>query len=246
MFRTVAVFAPGATRSKPQQGHLPCAPMRTRPMILAALTASLTLLVGACSSESDPQPSPTGQTGTSDEDGTAAPQVDQDAVGSTAAPVRGYLCRYITQETQEAVAGRELSDPHQVLVANDANSWVCEARDGDESLVRVSILRGEDAWGTQRALAQEEEGVTEGAEWLGESYQSARRITGLTMCAGQVDGEATYEPYALVLEAVTESDEDVSSALNRTASTLTRSLDQAVGCSPKMARGEISGPTPSS
>lgn len=218
--------------------------MRTRPTILASLTASLGLLLGACTSDTDPAPSPTEQAGGS-EDGTAAPQEDTERAGSTATPVSGHLCRYISPGTQETVAGHDLGDPYQLIVTNDQDSWVCEARDGDEPLVRVSILRGEGIWGEQRALAQEQEGVAEGPDWLGESYLSQRRITGLTMCTGVVDGQASHEPYALVVEAVNESDEDVSDALSTTASTLARSMDQSVGCSPRMARGEVPGPTPS-
>lgn len=223
--------------------------MRTRPTILASLTASLGLLLGACTTDTDPAPSPTEQPDGSEENGVAAPEEGteegSERAGSTAAPVAGHLCRYISPDTQETVAGHDLAEPHQLIVANDPDSWVCEARDGEESLLRVSILRGQGVWSDQRALAQEQEGVAEGPAWLGESYLSARRITGLTMCTAVVDGQATHEPYALVVEAVTESDEDVSSALSATASTLARSIDRAVGCSPKMARGEISGPTPS-
>lgn len=220
--------------------------MRTRPTILAALTASFSLLLGACSTSSDPEPSPTGQDGTDTQD-TAGPQPQEEAVGSTAEPIRGFLCRYVDEDAQEAVAGGAMQDPYQVIVANDRDSWVCETRHGDdEALVRVSILRGADVWSSQRALAQEEADVTEGAEYLGESYRSARRITGLTMCAGVVDGESTHEPYALVVEALPESDEDVSGQFTKTASALARSMDQTVGCSPRMARGEVPGPTPSS
>lgn len=220
--------------------------MRTRPMILAALTASFSLLLGACTSGSEP----TGQTDSGTE-GTASeqntPQPQEEAVGSTAEPIRGYLCRYVDERAQEAVAGGALQDAYQVIVANDRDSWVCETRHGDdEALVRISILRGEDVWSDQRALAQEQEGVTEGPDYLGEAYQSARRITGLTMCVGVVDGEATHEPYALVVEAVPDSDEDVADEFSRTASALARSMDQTVGCSPRMARGEVPGPTPSS
>lgn len=218
--------------------------MHTRPTILVTLTASLGLLLGACTSDTDPEPSPTEQAG-GQADGAPAPEDEVERAGSTAAPVGGHLCRHISAGTQEAVAGQELAEPYQFIVANDPDSWVCEARDADQGLVRVSILRGEGVWPEQRALAQEQEGVTEGPEWLGESYRSARRITGLTMCSAVVDGEATHEPYALVVEAVTESDEDVSGALSTTASTLARSMDQSVGCSPRMARGEIPGPTPS-
>lgn len=222
--------------------------MRTRPTILASLTASLGLLLGACTSDTDPGPSPTEQAGGAEENGengAAAPEADRDRAGSTADPVRGYLCRYVAPGTQETVAGHDLVDPYQLIVTNDQDNWVCETRDGDEGLVQVSILRGQGVWGDQRALAQEQEGVTEGPEWLGESYRSPRRVTGLTMCTAVVDGETTHEPYALVVEAVNESDEDVSSVLSSTASALARSMDQTVGCSPRMARGEVPGPTPS-
>jgi hypothetical protein len=218
--------------------------MRTRPSTLVALTASLSLLLGACSSGTDTAPGPT-EPADAQADVTA-PEPQEESVGSTAQPVRGYLCRYVDQQAQEAVAGGALQDPYQVIVANDRDSWVCETRDGDQALVRVSILRGEGVWSAQRDLAQDQEGVTDGAEYLGESYRSARRITGLTMCAGMVDGEATHEPYALVVEALPESDEDVSGDFSKTVSALARSMDQTVGCSPRMARGEISGPTPSS
>lgn len=218
--------------------------MRTRPTILAALTASLGLLLGACTSDTDPGPSPS-PGAQADGSGAAQDAQDTERAGSTAAPARGHLCRYVPPATQEAVAGHDLVDPYQLMVANDPDSWVCETRDGEEALVRVSILRGDGVWSDQRALAQEQEGVIEGPEWLGESYQSARRITGLTMCGVVRDGEATHEPYALVVEAVNESDEDVSRVLSTAASSLARSLDQSLGCSPRMARGEVPGPTPS-
>lgn len=217
--------------------------MRIRPTILATLTASFGLLLGSCTADTGPGPSPTGQAG-QELDGAPGTGEAPERAGSTAAPVGGHLCRYVSPGTQHAVAGQDLLEPSQLIVANDPDSWVCEARDGDRGLVRVSILRGEGVWRDQRALAQEQEGVTEGPEWLGESYRSARRVTGLTMCSTVVDGEATYEPYALVVEAVVASDEDVSGALSTTASTLARSMDQSVGCSPRMARGEIPGPTP--
>ena len=41
--------------------------MRTRPTILASLTASLGLLLGACTSDTDPAPSPTEQAGGSED-----------------------------------------------------------------------------------------------------------------------------------------------------------------------------------
>ncbi|WP_131103522.1 hypothetical protein [Ornithinimicrobium sufpigmenti] len=224
--------------------------MRTRPAIVAALTASFTLFLGACSSGVDPQPgSAAGAPDTLDAGETTGTPGDPEPelAGSTAAPAaRGFLCRYVDPETQAAVAGHDLSDPYQLIVANDEDSWVCEVRDGDAGVIQVSVLRGGDTWGPQRTLAQEQEGVTEGPEWFGEAYQSPRRVTGLTMCAGVVDGQRTHEPYALVVEAVTDSDEDVSPVLTTTAATLARSLDQVLGCSPKMARGEVPGPTPSS
>ena len=214
--------------------------MRTRPTIFAALTASAALLLGACTSDADPQPTPDVEEGPGDDDATDGPREAEDAAGSTAAPAsRGYLCRYVTEATQKVVAERDLTDPYQLMVENDETTWVCEARDGDDPWVRVSILRGEGIWDTQRALAQEHEGVVEGPAWLGEGYQSPRRITGLTMCATSPDPDLVYEPYALVVEAVTDSDLNVVGELNTTASALARGLDQAVGCSPKMARGEV-------
>lgn len=222
--------------------------MRTRTTIIASLAASLGLLLGACTSDTtDPAgQGSAGSAGTEAGDTGGTEDDDVEQAGSTAAPVRGFVCRYLAPAQQEQVAGRELTDPYQLIVANDPDSWVCEARDGDEALVRVSILRGAEAWSEQRTLAQEQEGVTEGPEWLGESYRSPRRLTGLTMCSGVVDGEVTHEPYALVVEAVNDADEDVSEALSAAASTLARSLDQAMGCSPRMARGEVPGPTPAS
>lgn len=214
--------------------------MRTRPMIFAALTASAAVLLGACTSDAKPQPTPEVEEGPGDDGASEEPQEDRDAVGSTAAPLgQGYLCRYITEATQKAVAERDLEAPYQLIVENDETTWVCEARDGDDPLVRVSILRGDGIWDTQRALAQEHEGVVEGPDWLGEGYQSARRITGLTMCATSPDPDLVYEPYALVVEAVTDSGLDVAGELSTTASALARGLDQSIGCSPKMARGEV-------
>lgn len=223
--------------------------MRTRPPVLAVVTASVSLLLGACTSGDDPQQeAPTSvQNGPDGEQPTDGPAEDgdADAAGSTAPPAeRGFLCRYVTEATQEVLAGGDLTDPYQLMVQNDPQSWVCEVRDEDEALVRVSILRGEGVWDTQRDLAEAEQGVTEAPPWLGESYQSSRRITGLTMCTLAQEGGGTYEPYALVVEAVSDSTEDVTGELSTTASALARSLDQAIGCSPRMARGEIEGPTP--
>lgn len=225
--------------------------MRTRSLPAAALTASLALLLGGCTSGDAPpvEPSPDARTGeAAPDDGTGDEDADEDGAGTTAPPAaRGYLCRYITQETQETVAGGELEDPYEVTVQDDPESWVCEARDGDRALVRVSILRGEGIWDTQRDLAHAEEHgeVEDGSPWLGESYTSARRVTGLTMCAQpDGDGPEDYEPYALVVEALPDADEDVSSELNNAASAAARGIDQSIGCSPRMARGEVQGPTP--
>lgn len=213
--------------------------MHARRHLLAALTASAALLLGACTSDADPaQPSSPGMQ--QDPPTSTDPGPDPEAAGATAAPgAGGVLCRYVTASTQRTVAGADLTDPHQLMVENDPESWVCEVRDGDQALMRVSILRGEDAWDSQRGLAQEAEGVIDGPEWLGEAYSSPQRITGLTMCATSEEPDVTYEEYALVVESVTDPQEDLTAPLRVTASTMARNLDQAVQCSPKMARGEI-------
>lgn len=218
--------------------------MRTRPQTAAAVTAVLALLLAGCTSGAEPD----GPTGTATQDADSTDEATTDGVGTTAPPAaRGYLCRYVSLSAQEAVAEGELDNPYQLMVEDDEDNWVCETQDDGEPLVRVSILRGEDVWAQQRALAEAEEGVQDGPEWFGQSFASARRVTGLTMCS-RPDGKGAedYEPYALVVEAMPDSEENVTEQLHSVASALSRGVDQALRCSPRMARGELEGPTPDS
>lgn len=213
--------------------------MRTRTPSLALGAATLALLLGACTSgEADPV-SPT-----TPADAPLGPDeaVPDDSVGATAGPdANGYLCRYVAQSAQTAMAGAELGDPFEIITQDSDDSWACEVRDGDQPLVRVSILRGEGVWEEQRELAGDDASTT-APPYLGDGLVSGDRITGLTYCVDPT-APGTYEPYAMVVESLVERDEDLSVHLLNASSALARSLDQSVGCSPRMARGEVPAAT---
>lgn len=209
--------------------------MRIRRLLAPSLGALLVL--GGCTSGDAPADET--PTGTQTADGTAATD-DADQTGVPQPPAaNGYLCRYVGPDQQGAVAGGDLAEPVQVDMQNDPTHWICEARDGEETVVRVSILRGQDLADEARDAAQAAEAVEDGPAYLGESYTSARRVTGLTMCrTPDSEGSEGWERYSIVVEAVPESDEDVAKHLTMVAGAAARALDQSVGCSPKMAVSE--------
>lgn len=205
--------------------------------ITALALAALTL--GACTSGEDPS-----ETSTPDAAPSSAPAVTD---GSDS---NGWLCEDVSPETLRAVAGGELGEPNEVMVQDDETAWVCDAYDGDTPLVRLSLAVGEEARDEARSRMQSLEGVTEGPDYLGESYSSPGVVAGLTACTDMDQpGAGVYEPYTMVAESLTGDDADVSDQLRSTLTGLARRLDQGIGCSPKQARGEAdagdttSGPT---
>lgn len=209
--------------------------MRTRSLLAPSLAAFLVL--GGCTSGEEPlDPTPTETAGTDDSAvTTGVPQ------GPTA---NGYLCRYLGPDQLAALGGGDPAEPLQVDVQDDPTHWVCEARDGEETLARVSILLGEDLAAAERETATSAEGVQSGPDYLGESYVSARRVSGLTRChVPDGQGSTTWGSYTMVIEALGESDEDLSKHLLTAAGAAASSLDQAVGCSPKLARSEAESAT---
>jgi hypothetical protein len=203
--------------------------MRTRSLLLPSLAVSALLLSG-CTSGADPvDPSPS--------------QTEEDADGATSTvgveeppAANGFLCRYISPSVQQAVTGAAWSEPVQVTVQDDTTTWLCEARDGDEPLIRLAISRGAERPAEDRAAAQEAGTPEGGPDYLGEAYLAPRTVTALTMCKiPDNEGSRTYEPYSLVVEALADGDEDLRRDLTVVAGTIARSLDQAIGCSPKMA-----------
>src|SRR5699024_8427891 len=175
MFRTTPVFAPGATTRPAQTRPLPCPPMRTRSLLLPSLAVSALLLSG-CTSGADPvDPSPS-QT-KEDADGATS------TVGAEEPPAaKGFLYRYIRPSVQQAVTGSAWSEPVQATGQDATTTWLCEARDGDEPLIRLAISRGAERPAEDRAAAQEA-GIAEGGpDYLGEAYLAPRTVTALTMC----------------------------------------------------------------
>lgn len=202
--------------------------MRTRTLFLAPLAAAA-LLLSACTSGPEPE---------------APEETTDDAVQTSASDVgvvqppsgNGYLCRYVSDENQEAVTGAAWGEPVQITTADSEDTWTCEARDGEEPIVRVSIFRGEELPAQQRSRAQEEGLERGGPDHLGEAYLGNREVTTMTMCRVlDTEGSQDYEPYSFVVEALPEGDEDVRDDLSMVATAMARGLDQAIGCSPKMA-----------
>lgn len=209
--------------------------MHTRPLLLTSLVATVALGLAACTSGEDngaepPTDTDAGATGAGATDGAAVTEGPE---------ANGYLCRFVSPPAQQAVSGGELSQPQAVVVDDSAEAWTCEARDGDEGVIRVSYLLGEEHRSEQRAVLDGVPDVSTGPEWLGESFVSPRMVVGLTLCT---DPEGTDDrvPFTIVAEALQESDEDVSAELTNVATATARALDQGVGCSPRQARAEAS------
>ncbi|WP_134772361.1 hypothetical protein [Ornithinimicrobium flavum] len=203
--------------------------MRTRSSLLPSLAVSALLLSGCTSGPAPAGPSPS-QPAADDADVTAVVGVEEPPAAN------GFLCRYISPSVQRAVTGADWTEPVQVTVQDDRTTWACEGRDGDQPLLRLVIDRGEELPAQDR-LAAQEAGIAEGGpDYLGEAYLGPRKVTTLTMCrVPDSEGSQGYEPYSLVVEALAEGEEDLQRDLVVVAGTVARSLDQAVGCSPKMA-----------
>lgn len=222
----------GAGRAK--VGRLACRAMRTthRTRCLlptALLLAGLTL--AGCTSGDDPQATSDPQTQAAKTDPT---------IGKPQPPTAsGYLCRYVSPSTQRAVAGQELAKPLEVTTQDDTQAWVCESRDGEQVVLRTSVLRGAEQTAAARARMTDAGVAMEGPPYLGEAYLGERLATAVTRCR-VIDsaGSKEYEPYALVVEAVAPGETDVKRELTSTLTGMASSLDQAVGCSPKRALEE--------
>lgn len=202
--------------------------MRSRSLLVPPLAAAALLLSG-CTSGADPV--------VPEETSDDAAQTSASDVGVVQGPEgNGYLCRYIGREAQRAVTGADWADPLHVTVEDTETSWVCEARDGDEPEIRVAIYRGEGIREQQRAAAEESGLERGGPDHLGEAYLGDHQVMTLTMCH-ILDQEAVedYEPYSFVVQALPEEEGDVRRELTTVATAMARSLDQAIGCSPKMA-----------
>lgn len=202
--------------------------MRTRPLPVPLLAAAAVLL-SACTSGSAP----------------AGPQeATDDAARTTASDVgvvqgpadTGHLCRYVSTDTQRAITGADWTDPVHVTLEDSRDSWVCQARDGQDPIVRVAIHRGEGVLEQQRAAAAESGLERGGPAHLGEAYLGDRQVTALTRCRilGTDAGE-DYEPYSFVVQALPDGETDLRRELTTVATAVARSMDQEVGCSPKMA-----------
>lgn len=210
-------------------------PAGTRTVLPLAL--ALALALGACTSGPDPAE----QTGQAT---SAQPSDPAEAAAATEAAARGWVCRHIGPDAVLAVAGEEPAQLQGVTVKDDQEGWTCEARDGQQPLVRVSIERGEAARDAAQERAEAAAGVQDGPEHLGVSYESPRLVTGLTLCR-DVDnqGSQDYEPYTLVAEALTDSEDDVSAELRATLGLVAANLDQTIGCSPRQAREDAGLPS---
>ena len=198
--------------------------MRTTalPAAVLALVAGLTL--GACTSGADPV-----------DDSTPAPSTDE-AAATDGSDSNGWLCDDISPQSLRALAGGELADPTEEMLQDDDQAWVCEARDGDTPLARLSLSVGEEERAAARERAQAAEGVSAGPEYLGESYTSPTLVVGLTLCTDMDQpGAGVDEPYTMVAEALVESEGDFSEPLRSSLSSMARRLDQGIGCSPRQA-----------
>lgn len=206
--------------------------MRTRSLLVAPLAAAAFLLSACTSGEPLAEP----EQPTDD-----AAQTSASDVGVVQQPVgNGYLCRYVSESNQRAVAGgEEWMEPVFVTVTDEPDTWVCDARDGEEALVRVAIYRGEELPAQQRTAAQEAGLERGGPAHLGEAYLGDRQVTTVTRChIRDSSGSGTYEPYSFVVEALSDDDADVRRDLTTVATAMARALDQAIGCSPKLALEE--------
>ncbi|OLT43296.1 hypothetical protein BJF86_00325 [Serinicoccus sp. CNJ-927] len=190
----------------------------------------LVAVLAACTSE------PTEEPGTE----TSAP-AEQDAAATDGSGSNGWLCEDVSPQSLRALAGDELTEPREVMVADDETRWVCEAYDGQTPLVRVSVEVGEEGRETARSLVEATEGMAPGPDYLGESYLSPTVGVGLTLCGAQ--GSGSPEPYSLTAEILVDREDDLREPLRSTLTSIAQKLDQGVGCSPKQAREEAAEQT---
>jgi hypothetical protein len=214
--------------------------MRTRTITLAAVTAGLTLALGACSAETaDPDPT----TG----DDAAVTSTAEDGLEGEAGN-RGWMCQYVSPTAIELANGGEAQTPRELVTQDDADNWVCDVLVGGPGeqapLIRLGIRLGEDARDTARARAEGEEGVEDGPEHLGVSFVSPGLVTGLTLCGDPQSTDAQARiPYSLVIESLGETDVETTDHLQRALTETAKSLDQSLGCSPKRAVEEDASAT---
>ena len=192
--------------------------MRVPPLLPITLLAAL--VAAGCTSGTEPQ-QPAGSS-------TSGPAPTQGSAD-------GWLCEDVSPQSLRALAGGEPADPREVVVTDDDTSWVCEAYDGERPLVRVGVAVGEEGREQARALAREEEGMSPGPEYLGESYLGPRLAVGLTLCTSPGSEEGERTPYSLTAQALGDSGEDVGEALRSTLTSVATKLDRGFGCSPRAA-----------
>lgn len=202
--------------------------MRVRPSIPLALL--LALGATGCTSEPEPEGPTSG--------GTTSETAPGDGRGGN-----GWLCEDMSPANLRAVAGGELAEPRELVVADDDTSWVCEAYDGQAPLLRLSVVVGEEGREEARALAAETEGGAAGPDYLGESVIGPRQGVAITLCTDPGSEADARTPYSITAEALGDSPEDVSEALRSTLTLTAGKLDQGVGCSPKAALEEAAQTT---
>ena len=207
--------------------------MRTRSLLVPSALALAVL--GGCTADPEPE-APSADTATATSSAGSTLGVPHPPAAN------GHLCGYVSPSVQRGVAGGDLAEPLEVTTEDGQDVWSCEARDGEEAVVRVSISRGEEFSAQARDAARSAGVEMGGPAHLGEVYLDDRTVTALTMCrVPDAEGSLTYEPYALVVEAPQESATDVRRDLTTVATVLASSLDQSVGCSPKMALEDADG-----
>lgn len=204
--------------------------MRTR--TLSSLALVTLLATAGCTSGSEPQ------------EDTVEEQTEQ-AAATEGAGMDGWLCDDISPASLETLAGGELTDPTEVQVQDDDEAWVCEARDGQTPLARITLQVGEEPRDEARERVEQTEGVEPGPDYLGESYTSPALVVGLTLCRETEGGPDDYQPYVMLAESLVDSEEDLSEPLRSTLAQLAGSLDQRYGCSPTLARSDAAGATDS-
>lgn len=209
--------------------------MRTRHVLAPALVAVLAL--GACTSGADPREE---ETGGNEPTGAAQTTAPGEVVGEAQGPTgAGYLCRYVSPSNMRTAAGvEEIGEPLQVVTVDDEKEWSCVARDGETEHLRLSFEVGEEARDAQREAFRAHEEVQAGPDYLGEAYLTPRAAVGLTLCKDVLNDPNQYIPMTMSAEVVSEGDEDVSGELRSILTVMASQLDQAMGCSPRMALEE--------
>ncbi|MFX0538463.1 hypothetical protein ACQBAT_02215 [Ornithinimicrobium sp. Y1847] len=216
---------------------------RTPALRLVALAAGLTLALSACTSE-DPASS-TGENGTAngaDGQGTAGPDgATETGDGLQGEPGRnGWLCDYVSPSGTNLAAGGEAVSPRSLVVQDDDEGWVCEVLSGgageQEPIIRLSVLPGEEAREEMRAEAEALD-YERGPTYLGHSYISAGRVTGLTQC--RVPGEDDFVPYTLLGESLLSDDAETTDVLRSSLALAAQGLDRGLGCNPRQVVSDM-------